>query len=159
MAAANKRPEIGRAFTYFNARTPSYKLTVDRDKCKKMGVSLTEVFNTIQTYLGSTYINDFTIYNREFHVIVQADTLFRNDIADMNKYYVRNYLGNMLPLSAVMSYKVEEMLQCCHILIFIVQQSLSEVQNQGLVPDRRLKHYRKLAQRYFPKVMDLNTPG
>jgi len=108
MAAINKRPEIARAITFFNARTPGYQLTVDREKCKKMGVSIAEVFNTIQTYLGSSYINDFTIYNREFHVIVQADTLFRNDIVAMDKYYVRNYQGNMLPLSAVMSYKVSE---------------------------------------------------
>ncbi len=108
MAAANKRPEIARAFTFFNARTPNYQLTVDRDKCKKMGVSLADVFNTIQTYLGSSYINDFTIYNRNFHVIAQADTLYRNDIVDMDKYYVRNQQGTMLPLSSVMSYKVSE---------------------------------------------------
>ena len=108
MAAANKRPEIARAFTFFNARTPNYQLTIDRDKCKKMGVSLSEVFNTIQTYLGSSYINDFTIYNRNFHVIAQADTLYRNDIVDMDKYYVRNQQGTMLPLSSVMTYKVNE---------------------------------------------------
>jgi HAE1 family hydrophobic/amphiphilic exporter-1 len=108
MVAANKRPEIGRAITFFNARTPNYQLTVDRDKCKKMGVSLSDVFNTIQTYLGSTYINDFTIYNRNFHVIAQADTLYRNDIVDLDKYYVRNQQGTMLPLSSVMSYKVSE---------------------------------------------------
>jgi HAE1 family hydrophobic/amphiphilic exporter-1 len=108
MAAANKRPEINRAITFFNARTPRYQLTVDREKCKKMGVNLAEVFNTIQTYLGSTYINDFTIYNRNFRVIAQADTLYRNDIVDVDKYYVRNYRGTMLPLSSVMSYKVNE---------------------------------------------------
>ena len=79
-----------------------------REKCKKMDVSISEVFNTIQTYLGSTYVNDFTIYNREFHVIVQADTLYRNDIMVLNKYYVRNSQGTMLPLSAVLSYKVNE---------------------------------------------------
>ncbi|MGD0754203.1 MAG: efflux RND transporter permease subunit [Bacteroidales bacterium] len=108
MAAASKRPEIARAITFFNARTPNYQLTVDREKCKKMGVSLDEVFSTIQTFLGSSYINDFTIYNRNFHVIAQADTLFRNDIVDMDKYYVRNQQGNMLPLSSVMSSKVTE---------------------------------------------------
>ena len=108
MAAANKRPEISRAITFFNARTPNYQLTVDRDKCEKMGVNLSEVFNTIQTFLGSSYINDFTIYNRNFHVIAQADTLFRNDIVDMDKYYVRNQKGTMLPLSSVMSSKVSE---------------------------------------------------
>jgi len=108
MAAVNKRPEINRAITFFNARTPRYQLTVDREKCKKMGVNLAEVFNTIQTYLGSTYVNDFTIYNRNFRVIAQADTLYRNDIVDVDKYYVRNYRGDMLPLSSVMSYKVGE---------------------------------------------------
>ena len=106
MTAANKRPEINRAITFFSARTPRYQLTVDREKCKKMGVNLADVFNTIQTYLGSTYINDFTIYNRNFRVIAQADTLYRNDIVDVDKYYVRNSRGTMLPLSSVMTYKV-----------------------------------------------------
>ena len=106
--AVNKRPEIARAITFFNTRTPNYQLTVDREKCKKMGVSLSEVFNSIRTYLGSSYINDFTIYNRNFRVIAQADTLFRNDITRMDKYYVRNEQGNMVPLSSVMSYKVNE---------------------------------------------------
>ncbi len=53
IAEVNKRPEISRAFTFFNARTPGYQLDVDREKCKKLGVSLTDVYNTIQTYLGS----------------------------------------------------------------------------------------------------------
>jgi hydrophobic/amphiphilic exporter-1 (mainly G- bacteria), HAE1 family len=106
--AVNKRPEINRAITFFNARNPRYQLTVDRDKCKKMGVSLSEVFGTIQTFLGSSYINDFTIYNRNYRVIAQADTLFRNDITGMDKYYVRNSKGEMLPLSSVMTYKVTE---------------------------------------------------
>lgn len=108
MAAANKRPEIARAFTFFNARTPRYRITVDRERCKKMGVNLSDVFNTIQTYLGSTYINDFTIYNRNFHVVAQADTLYRNDISEMDKYYVRNRQGTMLPLSSLITYKVDE---------------------------------------------------
>jgi HAE1 family hydrophobic/amphiphilic exporter-1 len=108
MEAVNKRPEIARAITFFNSRTPNYQLTVDRDKCKKMGVSLAEVFNTLHIYLGSSYINDFTIYNRNFHVIAQADTLYRDDIVKMDKYYVRNQQGTMLPLSSVMTYKVSE---------------------------------------------------
>jgi hydrophobic/amphiphilic exporter-1 (mainly G- bacteria), HAE1 family len=107
-AAITKRPEINRAMTYFSAHTPNYQLTVDREKCKKMGVSLTEVFNTIHTYLGSSYINDFTIYNRNFRVIAQADTLYRNDVVSLDKYYVRNNQGTMLPLSSVMTYKVGE---------------------------------------------------
>ena len=108
MAAVNKRPEINRATTFFNAHTPRYQLTVDREKCKKMGINLNDVFSTIQTFLGSSYINDFTIYNRNFRVIAQADTLYRNDIVDLDKYYVRNSQGTMLPLRSVMNYTVNE---------------------------------------------------
>jgi hydrophobic/amphiphilic exporter-1 (mainly G- bacteria), HAE1 family len=108
VAAVNKRPEIARAYTFFNARTPGYSLTVDRDKCKKLGLSLTDVYNTIQTYLGSTYVNDLTLYGRNFHVVAQADTSYRGDISNLNTYYVKNSAGTMVPLSTVISYKVTE---------------------------------------------------
>jgi HAE1 family hydrophobic/amphiphilic exporter-1 len=108
VAAANKRPEISRAYTFFNARTPGYSLNVDREKCKKLGLSLTDVYNTIQTYLGSSYVNDLTLYGRNFRVVAQADTNYRGDISNVNNYYVKNSLGNMVPLSAVISYKVTE---------------------------------------------------
>jgi HAE1 family hydrophobic/amphiphilic exporter-1 len=108
VAAVNKRPEISRAFTFFNARTPAYALDVDRDKCKKLGLSLTDVYNTIQTYMGSTYINDLTLYGRNFHVVAQADSNYRGSISNLNTYYVKNAAGTLVPLSAVTSYKVIE---------------------------------------------------
>jgi HAE1 family hydrophobic/amphiphilic exporter-1 len=108
LAEANKRPEIARAFSFFTARTPGYQLTVDREKCKKIGVSLTDVYNTLQTYLGSDYVNDLTIYGRNFHVVAQADTNYRSDISNLNQYYVRNSQGTMLPLNTMISYKVIE---------------------------------------------------
>jgi len=108
IAEANKRPEIGRAYTFFTARTPGYQLDVDREKCKKLGVSLADVYNTIQTYLGSTYVNDLTIYGRNFRVVAQADTAYRGDIKNLDQYYVRNSAGTMLPLSALINYKVIE---------------------------------------------------
>jgi len=104
----NKRPEIGQAFSFFTARTPSYAVTVDRDKCKKLGVSLADVYTTLQMYLGSSYINDFTIYGRNFHVVAQADTIYRGDISDIGGYYVRNNSQQMIPLSTVVSYKLQE---------------------------------------------------
>ena len=93
-----------RSFSYYGAHTPSYNLTVDRDKCQKLGVSISDVFNTMQAYMGSLFVNNFTLYNRTFHVVVQADTAFRALISDMNKYYVRNQAGQMLPLSTLISY-------------------------------------------------------
>lgn len=108
VAEANKHPVIGSAFSFYGAHTPSYNVTVDREKCKKLGVSISDVFSTIQTYMGSFYINDISLYNRNFHVVVQADTTFRTMISDMDKYYVRNQAGQMLPLGTLISYEPVE---------------------------------------------------
>jgi len=108
MIAANQRPEIASAYTFFNANTPGIDLDIDREKAKKMGVNLSEIFGTLQTYLGSRYINDFTLYDRNFRVVAQADSSYRGQIEDLNKYYVRNQRGEMLPLSTFISYKPTE---------------------------------------------------
>ncbi len=105
---ANKNPAITGAFSFYSAHTPGFNLIVDRDKCEKLGVNINDVFTTIQAYMGSLYINDFTVYNRTFHVVVQADTLFRKVISDVNKYYVRNQAGQMLPLGTLVSYTTAE---------------------------------------------------
>jgi HAE1 family hydrophobic/amphiphilic exporter-1 len=104
VAEAHKNPAIATAFSYYGAHTPSYDLTLDREKCEKMGVNISDVFTTMQAYMGSLFVNNLTLYNRTFHVAVQADTTFRALISDMNKYYVRNQAGQMLPLS-IISYK------------------------------------------------------
>jgi len=108
VAEANKNPAISHAFSYYSAHTPSYNVTVDRVKCKRMGVNIADVFTAIQTYMGSIYVNDFTLYNRTFHVVVQADTTYRKMITNMDKYYVRNQVGAMLPLNSLISYKETE---------------------------------------------------
>ncbi|HEX8657608.1 MAG TPA: multidrug efflux RND transporter permease subunit [Hymenobacter sp.] len=108
VAAANQRPEIGRAFTFFTAKTPGYQVTVDRDKAKKLGVSLTSIFTTMSTYMGSAYINDFTKYGRNFRVVAQADTFYRKDISDLSTYYVQNQRGQNIPLGSLITTKVVE---------------------------------------------------
>jgi HAE1 family hydrophobic/amphiphilic exporter-1 len=105
VAEAHKNPAITTAFSYYGAHTPSYDLTLDREKCEKMGVNISDVFTTMQAYMGSLFVNNLTLYNRTFHVAVQADTTFRALISDMNKYYVRNQLGQMVPLSTLISYE------------------------------------------------------
>jgi HAE1 family hydrophobic/amphiphilic exporter-1 len=108
IAACKKNPAIATANCYFTAHTPSFSLTVDREKCQKMGVDISSVFNTMQAYMGSIFVNNITLYNRTYHVVVQADTNFRALISDMDKYYVRNSTGDMLPLSTLISYKALE---------------------------------------------------
>ncbi len=104
VAEANKDSAIGSAFSFYGAHTPSYSLTVDREKAKKLGVNISEVFSAIQTYMGSFYVNDISLYSRNFHVMVQADTNYRMAITDLDKYYVRNQAGQMLPMSTLVSY-------------------------------------------------------
>lgn len=108
IAEANKNPAIANAYSFYSAKTPSYNLTVDREKCEKLGVNVGDVFTTIQAFMGSLYINDFTEYNRTFHVVIQADTMFRSMISNMDKYYVRNGAGQMLPLGTLISYQPTE---------------------------------------------------
>jgi len=108
VAEANKQPEIAGAFTFFSAHTPGYEVVVDRDKCKKLGLNLADVYNTMQMYMGSTYINQLTIYGRNFYVVAQADTAFRKDIKNIDQYYVKNSAGEMIPLGTVVTYKVTE---------------------------------------------------
>jgi HAE1 family hydrophobic/amphiphilic exporter-1 len=107
-AAINQRPEIGRAFSFFTARTPGYQLEIDREKAKKMGVQISSIATALQTYLGSSYVNDFTIYGRNFRVLTQADSTYRGDIKDLGQYFVRNTEGSMVPLNVLTSYKVIE---------------------------------------------------
>ena len=101
---ANKDPAITSSYTFYTAHTPNYNLTVDREKCEKLGVNINDVFTALQAFMGSLYINDFTTYARTFHVVVQADTAYRGMISDVDKYYVRNQAGTMVPLGTLVSY-------------------------------------------------------
>ena len=108
VAEAHKNPAISTAFSYYGAHTPSYDLTLDREKCEKLGVNIADVFTTMQAYMGSLFVNNFTLYDRTYHVVVQADTTYRALISDLNKYYVRNQRGEMVPFSTLVSYKATE---------------------------------------------------
>lgn len=108
LAEVNKRPEIASAFTFFTSNTPSYQVDVDREKAKQLGVSVSDVYNTLSTLLGSTYINDFNLYGRNFRVVTQADSSYRSSLSELGKYYVRNSQGNMVPMSSLITSKITE---------------------------------------------------
>ncbi|RZI44030.1 multidrug efflux RND transporter permease subunit [Herbaspirillum sp. HC18] len=105
VAAAHKRPEIGFVFPNYDDRTPQIEYEVDREKVKTFGISLTDVFFTLQAMMGSYYINDFNLYGRTFRVQMQAEAAARASPEDVNRYYVRNAGGQMIPLSAVLTPK------------------------------------------------------
>ncbi|MBS1521650.1 MAG: multidrug efflux RND transporter permease subunit [Bacteroidetes bacterium] len=108
LAELRKRKEISKAFSFFTAHTPAYQLTIDREKAKRLGVAISDINAALQTYMGSYFVNDFTIYGRNFHVVAQADTNYRTNIESLGQYFVRNQAGQMVPLSTVTSYKMIE---------------------------------------------------
>ncbi|HTQ65858.1 MAG TPA: efflux RND transporter permease subunit [Puia sp.] len=159
IAAANKNPAITNAYSFYSSRTPAFNLTVDRDKCEKLGVNIGDVFTTIQAYMGSLYINDFTAYNRTFHVVVQADTSFRSMISDMDKYYVRNQAGNMLPLGTLISYRPAESAPLISHFNIFRSAEIDGISAPGYSSSEAIDALKKLAAETLPQGYTIEFSG
>jgi HAE1 family hydrophobic/amphiphilic exporter-1 len=103
IAEARKQPELSpqQLFTSFSTTTPQFTYDLDRNKAKLLGLSLPDVFNTLQIYLGSLYVNDLNLFGRTFRVTMQADKGARAAATDISRLYVRNATGDMVPLSTL----------------------------------------------------------
>jgi hydrophobe/amphiphile efflux-1 (HAE1) family protein len=107
VAAANKEPSFAGVFTLFGTRAPSIYTDIDREKAEKVGLTPTDVFSTLQVYLGSQYVNDFNYLGRTYQVIAQADGSFRRDPQDIARLKARNTSGEMVPIGTVARLKYE----------------------------------------------------
>jgi HAE1 family hydrophobic/amphiphilic exporter-1/multidrug efflux pump len=105
LTQANKRPELTRVFTQFNTRTPQIEFVLDRERAKTLGVSISSIFASLQTFLGGSYINDFNLYGRTYKVTAQAQAEARAVPDSVNGLYVRTAQGDMVPLSTLVSIK------------------------------------------------------
>ena len=103
IAEANKDPRIAMAYTTYAPNYPILTIDIDRKKLSSLGVDLSELFTTMQVYLGSVYVNDFNKFGKVFRVYIQADKKFRSSPRDVTKLFVRNHQGAMVPLSALVS--------------------------------------------------------
>jgi hydrophobe/amphiphile efflux-1 (HAE1) family protein len=101
VGAANRDPDFAGVFTLLNTGSPSVYADIDRMKAEKVGLTPTDVFDTLQVYLGSQYVNDFNLLGRTYQVIVQADGQFRRDTQDLTGLKARNALGEMVPIGTV----------------------------------------------------------
>ena len=101
--AAMDHPKIMVAFTTFSANSPQLQVDVNRRRAKALDVNVDDIYRTLQTYLGSRYVNDFTLARRNYRVYVQADEAFRNNPQDIDRLYVRSNSGQMIPLSSLVT--------------------------------------------------------
>ncbi|NML27667.1 efflux RND transporter permease subunit [Zoogloea dura] len=102
MAAAAKAPELGPMFSSYQINVPQLDVDLDRTKAKQQGVAVTDVFDTLQIYLGSLYVNDFNRFGRVYQVRAQADAGFRAQPEDIGRLKTRNANGEMVPLSSLL---------------------------------------------------------
>jgi HAE1 family hydrophobic/amphiphilic exporter-1 len=98
----NRQPELRGVTTTFSASSPQLDLEINRTMVESLGVTINDVFQTLQTYLGSTYVNQFNKFNQSFQVRVQGESDFRRDLWDISSLYVANRSGQMVPLGAVL---------------------------------------------------------
>jgi len=101
IGAANQDKRLRGIFTTFTASAPIVEVTVDRDRAKALGVTLDQVYGTMQLFMGSQYVNDFNYANRTYRVYLQADAPFRDTPQDIGTYYVRSDAGAMIPLESL----------------------------------------------------------
>lgn len=101
LAAAQQEPGLISLITGFRAKSPQYKLEINRAQAKTMGVSLADLNEALQVYLGSVYVNDFNLFGRTYQVTAQAEPAYRKDPTDVGRIKIRNQAGEMVPLAAL----------------------------------------------------------
>jgi hydrophobic/amphiphilic exporter-1 (mainly G- bacteria), HAE1 family len=102
---ANQLPEVAMAFSTFNNNVPQYELTFNPARAETLGVDIGEAYNVLQSYLGSSYVNQFFKFGQTYQVYVQADGPFRTDIAQLENLYVKSSSGDMVPMGSFVAFE------------------------------------------------------
>ena len=105
VAAANRDPVLTAVFSLFNTRTPKIYADIDRARAEMLGVSADRVFETLEVYLGSAFVNEFNYLGRTYRVTAQADGAYRQDVRDIADLKTRNVKGDMVPIGAVTEFR------------------------------------------------------
>ena len=101
--ATNQREEMAQSYSTFRANVPKVFVDLDREKAKSLNVAISDVFTTLQGYMGSIYVNDFNLFGRVYRVMIQADGEFRSQVEDINALYVRSQTGEMVPMGTLVN--------------------------------------------------------
>ena len=154
-----QQPQLTGLRPNFNANTPQISVEVNRAKANALMVSVEDIFNTLQVFLGSTYVNDFNQFNRAYRVYVQADLEFRSNPEDISKLYVRSQTGQMISLSGLVT--VKEIIAPSIISHYNLFRSV-EINGSpapGISSGQALKAMEQVAQETLPKGFGYEWSG
>jgi hydrophobe/amphiphile efflux-1 (HAE1) family protein len=150
VAAANKDQDFAGVFTLLNTGSPSIFADIDRVKAEKVGLAPSDVFSTLQIYLGSQYVNDFNLLGRTYQVIVQADGRFRRDGQDLTGLKARNAAGEMVPIGTVADLKQTTMPYRVPRYNLYPAAEVQGVAAPGIATGTALHRMEELAQQVLP---------
>jgi hydrophobic/amphiphilic exporter-1 (mainly G- bacteria), HAE1 family len=156
---ANQQPELRGVFSGFAANSPQLLVDVDRNKAKTIGVPLNNIFQTLQTYLGSYYVNDIDIGTRVYRVYVQADAKYRSNPKDIDQFYVRTTNGALIPLSNVVSVRTVSAPQTISHYDLFRSTEISGSAAPGFSSGQAMAAMERLAKEVLPATMTFKWSG
>jgi HAE1 family hydrophobic/amphiphilic exporter-1 len=154
LEAARARPELANLFTSFDPRYPQVKVDLDREKARKLGVQVNDVFLAMSAVLGGTYVNDFNRFGRLYRVYVQADADARRDPGDIGKVYVRSTTtGSMVPLSTLVTITSQAGTEVTNRFNLFRSVEISGVPGAGFTSGQALQALEEVFAKTMPKEM------
>jgi HAE1 family hydrophobic/amphiphilic exporter-1 len=152
--AARKRPELANLFTSFDPRYPQVKVDLDREKARKLGVPVNDVFQALSAVMGGSYVNDFNRFGRLFRVYVQADAAFRRKPSDIGDIYVRSKTTNsMIPLSTLVTITSESGTEITNRFNLFRSFEINGVPGRGYTSGQALATLEDVFKQTMPKEM------
>ena len=152
-------PVLTRMNSNFRATVPQLYVELDREKAKKLRIPLQNIFNTLQAYLGSAYVNDFNKFGRVYKVMLQADGPFRNDVGDIANLFVRDADGNMVPINTLLRVANTAGPQTIYRYNMFPCSSITGQQNLGYSSGEAIGAVESLADRLLPNAMSIEWTG
>ncbi len=154
LEAARKRPELANLFTSFDPRYPQVKVVLDREKARKLGAEVDDVFQAMSAVLGGTYVNDFNRFGRLYRVYVQAASDYRRKPENIGEIYVRSKTtGDMIPLSTMMTISTESGTEITTRFNLFRSVEISGVPGAGFTSGQALAALEDTFNKTMPKEM------
>lgn len=160
IAEAQKRPELANVFTQFDAGVPQIGVDLDREKARKLGVNINDVFVTLQAALGGAYINDFNRFGRLYRVYMQSEANYRQTVSDIGSFYVRSRTTDeMIPLSTLVTVKNTSGAEVTYRFNLFRSVQLSGAAGPGYSSGQAITALEELAANVLPTTMGIAFSG